>query len=112
MMGSWGRASSRTSSGTTSIRAAGGRAAALKEVREVHTAFLKDVTDTVEEMAVKFAGREAAVVTVTSVMSRFVTPDGVTHANERHIRTFVVARRGEDWRVLQDQNTTVTQIYL
>jgi len=61
----------------------------LKEVREVHSTFLKGVSDTVEEMSVRFATRDVAVVTVTSVMSTFVTPDGIKHENERHIRPAV-----------------------
>jgi uncharacterized protein (TIGR02246 family) len=84
-----------------------GRANVLKEVREVHTTFLKGVSDTVEEMAVRFATREVAVATVISVMSTFVTPDGVKHENERHIRTFVVVKRTGRWLVMQDQNTTI-----
>ncbi len=84
-----------------------GRAEVLKEVREVHTTFLKGVTDTVEDMSVRFATRAAAVVTVVSVMSMFITPDGTKHENERHIRTFVVAKRGRRWLVMQDQNTLI-----
>ena len=84
-----------------------GRENVLKEVREVHTTFLKGVSDTVEDMSVRFATRDVAVVTVTSVMSTFVTPDGVKHENERHIRTFVVVKRGSRWLVMQDQNTAI-----
>ena len=84
-----------------------GREHVLKEVKEVHTTFLKGVTDTVEEMSVRFASGDAAVVTVTSLMSSFVTPDGILHENERHIRTFVVVKRGARWLVMQDQNTVI-----
>ncbi len=84
-----------------------GRENVLKEVREVHRTFLKRVSDTVEEMSVRFATRDVAVVTVTSVMITFVTPDGVKHENERHIRTFVVVKRGSRWLVMQDQNTAI-----
>jgi len=84
-----------------------GREQVLKEVQEVHTTFLKGVSDTVEEMSVRFATCDAAVVTVTSVMSAFITPDGVKHENERHIRTFVVVKRGPRWLVMQDQNTAI-----
>jgi uncharacterized protein (TIGR02246 family) len=79
----------------------------LREIREVHATFLKGVKDTVEEMSVRFATREAAVVTVTSVMSTFFSPDGVKHENERHIRTFVVVKRDDRWLVMQDQNTFI-----
>lgn len=84
-----------------------GRENVLKEIREVHSTFLKGVSDTVDNMSVRFADDEAAVVTVTSVMSTFVTPNGVKHENERHIRTFVVVKRGGRWLVMQDQNTVI-----
>jgi uncharacterized protein (TIGR02246 family) len=84
-----------------------GREAVLKELQEVHSTFLKGVSDTIEEMNVRFATPDVAVVTVTSQMSTFTTPDGVTHENEKHIRTFVVVKRSNRWLIMQDQNTTV-----
>lgn len=84
-----------------------GRAATLKDLHEVHSTFLKGVSDIIEEMDVRFATPNVAVVTVTSRTSTFTTPDGVTHENERHIRTFVVVRRSGRWLIMQDQNTTV-----
>lgn len=86
-----------------------GRAATLKDLHEVHSTFLKGVSDTVEEMDVRFAAPDVAVVTVTSRMSTYTTPDGVRHENERHIRTFVVVRRGGRWLIMQDQNTTISR---
>ena len=85
-----------------------GREHVLDEIREVHTSFLKDVTDTVEEMSVRIAAPGAAIATVISLMSTFVTPDGVRHENERHIRTFVVVRRKARWLIMQDQNTVIS----
>ena len=64
-----------------------GRAPVLKELNEVHSTFLKGVSDTVEDMDVRFATPEVAVVTVASRMSTFTTPDGVKRENERHIRS-------------------------
>lgn len=87
-----------------------GRDNVLKEVRDVHSTFLKGVTEVIGEVEVRFADREVAVVTVTSTMSTFTTPDGVTHQSERHIRTFVVVKRGYRWLVMQDQNTTVGRL--
>jgi ketosteroid isomerase-like protein len=84
-----------------------GREQVLREVKEVHTTFLIGVRDTVEDMSVRYAACDAAVVTVTSQMSTFFTPDGIKHENERHIRTFVVVNRGAKWLVMQDQNTVV-----
>jgi uncharacterized protein (TIGR02246 family) len=84
-----------------------GRAAVLKELEEVHSSFLKGVSDTIENMAVTFASPDVAVVTVTSRMSTYTTPDGVPHENERHIRTFIVVKRVSRWLIMQDQNTAV-----
>src|SRR6266498_5577925 len=58
---------------------AGGRDAVLKELKQVHATFLKGVTDTIEDMDVRFAAPDAAVVTVTSRMSTYIMPDGVKH---------------------------------
>lgn len=82
-----------------------GQEAVLKELNEVHSTFLKGVTDTVEEMSVRFASPNVAVVTVVSRVSTFTTPDGVRHENEQPIRTFVVVRRGGRWLIMHDQNT-------
>lgn len=78
----------------------------LAEVREVHETFLKGVTDTIEEMTVRFATPNVAVVTVASRMSPFKTPDGTDHPADRPIRTFVVVNRHGRWLVMQDQNTS------
>jgi hypothetical protein len=40
-------------------------------------------------------------------MSPFTDPGGWKHGTERHIRTFVVVKRGESWRIMQDHNTTI-----
>ena len=82
-----------------------GREAVLEELEGVHSTFLKGVTDTVEEMSVRFATPDVAVVTVPSRVSTYTTPDGVRHENERQIRTFVVVKRGGKWLIMQDQNT-------
>jgi uncharacterized protein (TIGR02246 family) len=86
-----------------------GRDAVLKELEEVHSSFLRGVSDTIEQMTVTFATPEVAVVTVTSRMSTFTTPDGTKHENEQHIRTFVLVRRNELWLIMQDQNTAVAR---
>ena len=87
-----------------------GREATLKTVREVHKTFLKGTTDTIENMDIRFAAQDVAVGTVTSIMSPFTSPDGVKHDTERHIRTFVVVKRGGRWLIMQDQNTTVIEL--
>ena len=84
-----------------------GRDAVLKELKEVHSTFLKGVSDTIEEMVVRFASSDVAIATVTSRMSTFTMPDGVRHENEQHIRTFIVVRRNDHWLIMQDHNTAV-----
>lgn len=82
-----------------------GRDAILAELREVHSTFLKGVSDTPEEIAVQFASPRVAVVVVPSALTSFSTPDGVRFENPRAIRTFVVAERDGVWRITHDQNT-------
>ncbi len=86
-----------------------GRVETLKDLRAVHATFLKGVTDTVEDMSVRFATRDVAVVNVISRMSTHTTPDGIKRENERHFRTFVVVKRGGRWLIMQDQNTTIAR---
>ena len=82
-----------------------GREAVVNELKEVHATFLKGVTDTPEEMEVRFATVNAAIVTVASKMSPYTTPDGVRRENQKQIRTFIVVKRANRWLILQDQNT-------
>jgi uncharacterized protein (TIGR02246 family) len=109
----WAHAVNYTTEDWVHINPLGGRSrgrdAVLKELEEVHSTFLKGVSDTIEEMAVTFAGANVAVATVASRMSTFTTPDGTKHENEQHIRTFVLVRRNERWMIMQDQNTAVAR---
>ena len=82
-----------------------GRDAVLAELREVHSSFLKGVTDTIEEMEVRFATTGVAIVTVPSKTSPYTSPDGVRRENQRQIRTFVLVKRHGGWLIMQDQNT-------
>ena len=81
------------------------REAVLTELNEVHSTFLKDVTDIPEEMKVRFATINVAIVTVPSKMSPHTTPDGVRHENQKQIRTFVLVKQAHLWFIMQDQNT-------
>ena len=84
-----------------------GLEATLKTVREVHTTFLKGVTDTPDDIDIRFASGDVAVATVISTMSPYKRPDGVMQERQKHVRTFVVVKRGERWLIMQDHNTTV-----
>ena len=103
----FGRAAEYTTEDWNHINPLGGwkrgREAVLKELKEVHSTFLKGVSDTVEDMNVRFATPDVAVVTVISRMSTFTTPDGIKHDNERHIRTFIVVKRNNRWQIMQDR---------
>ena len=82
-----------------------GRDLVLKELEEVHASFLKGVTDTADEMDVKFAAANVAIVTVPSKTSPYTSPDGVRRENQRQIRTFVLVERHGRCLIMQDQNT-------
>lgn len=82
-----------------------GRAEALQSMKQAHATFLKGVTDTPEDIAVRMATPDVAIATVRSRTSTFTTPNGVIHENESRIRTFVVVQRDGRWLIMQDQNT-------
>jgi uncharacterized protein (TIGR02246 family) len=88
-----------------------GRDATLATVREVHTTFLKDVTDTPEEpIDVRFPTDDVAIAEVVSTMSPFTGPDGVRREAQKQRRTFVVVKRGERWLIAQDHNTNIAEL--
>lgn len=87
-----------------------GRDTVLEELREVHSTFLKGVTDTISQMTVRMASSDVAIATVTSQMSTYITPNGSRHENEQHIRTFVVVKRENRWLIMHDQNTTIQSL--
>ncbi|MCD9188589.1 MAG: SgcJ/EcaC family oxidoreductase [Pyrinomonadaceae bacterium] len=84
-----------------------GRAETVKLLREVHSTFLKDVKMKLEDLDIRFASPEVAVVTVTNSIDNYVLPNGEKHENERQIKTIVVVKRGGRWRIIQDQNTII-----
>jgi uncharacterized protein (TIGR02246 family) len=84
-----------------------GREEVLKELQQVHSTFLKGVARTIEETSVRFASRDAAIVTVVSRMGAYTTPDGEKHENEQLITTFIVVKRGLKWMIMQDQTNLV-----
>ena len=81
--------------------------ATLKTVREVHRTFLKGVTDTPEDITVRFASGDVAVATVTSTLSPYTGPNGMKQGPHKQVRTFVVVKREDRWLIMQDHNTTV-----
>ena len=84
-----------------------GRDAVLAELQRVHSRVLKDVSDTIESMSVRFASDDVAVAIVTSYLSTYYLPDGTKHENERQRRCFIVVRRSNRWLIMQDQNTVI-----
>ena len=112
MIVSWARLTTRPKTGTISVPtevAVGGHEEVLNGVREVHKTSLKGTTDTIENLDIRFAAQDVAVGTLTSTMSPFTSPDGVKYGAERHIRTFVVVKRGGRWLIMQDHNTTAIE---
>jgi uncharacterized protein (TIGR02246 family) len=89
-----------------------GREDVLKELEEAHSTILKGVHITIEDMAVRFATPDVAVVTVVNKIGTYYPPDGVDRGtnkreNERQVRTFVLVRRNGRWLIMQDQNTVI-----
>jgi uncharacterized protein (TIGR02246 family) len=84
-----------------------GRTAVVNEISAAHSSFLKGVTDTPEQIEVRFAGTDVAIATVPSKLSPHTTPDGIRRVNQRNIRTFVLVRRNERWLIMQDHNTYI-----
>ena len=87
-----------------------GRAEVLKELREVHSTFLKGVTDRLQDLSIRFPTPDIAIAVGTSQMSTYIAPDGTKHENERHIRTFVVVQKSGRWLIAHDQNTTIVPL--
>ena len=84
-----------------------GRDAVLAELKRVHSSFLKDVSDTVESLSVRFASDDVALAIVTSHVGTYYQPNGTKHENERQLRCFIVVRRTGRWLIMQDQNTLI-----
>ena len=84
-----------------------GRDAVLAELKRVHSRVLKDVSDTIESLSVRFASADVAVAIVTSHVSTYYTPNGAKHENERQRRCFIVVRKNDRWLIMQDQNTVL-----
>ena len=78
-------------------------------MRAVHQSFLKGVTETIEHIDVRFASEDVAVATVTSTFNPFTSPDGVKRGVAQSTRTFVVAKRGGRWLIMQGQNTAIIE---
>lgn len=84
-----------------------GREAVLKEVRAVHQTFLKGVTMRIDTMDIRFPTPEVAIAVVRHSITAYVTPDGVRHEGEQHIKTYVVVWAQGRWRLAHDHNTIV-----
>ncbi|HQU85065.1 MAG TPA: SgcJ/EcaC family oxidoreductase [Pyrinomonadaceae bacterium] len=84
-----------------------GRAETVKLLRDVHSTFLKDVKMKLEDLDIRFATPDVAVVTVMNSIDNYTLPNGEKHENEQQIKTIVVVRRDGKWRIIQDQNTII-----
>jgi uncharacterized protein (TIGR02246 family) len=82
-----------------------GRDTVLADVRNVHQRFLKGVTMNIQSMEIQFPGKEIAIAVVAHKMGNYTTPDGVLHANELHVKTYVIVKQQDKWLLALDQNT-------
>jgi len=84
-----------------------GKENVLKHVRGVHQTFLKGVSITTDSMNVRFITPEVALVTAYHPIAQFTTPDGITHANGREIKSYVLVKQESKWLLTLDHNTTI-----
>jgi uncharacterized protein (TIGR02246 family) len=61
----------------------------------------------IESMDIRFLTPEVAIADVIHKVDNFITPDGVKHENERHIKTYVIVRKKGKWLLAQDHNTII-----
>jgi uncharacterized protein (TIGR02246 family) len=85
-----------------------GRTTVLKELREVHSTFLKDAHQWVDNVAIRFPTPDIAIAVATGHGKTIVTPDGIRHENPRSIQTFVLVQKSGRWLIEHDQNTWIT----
>jgi uncharacterized protein (TIGR02246 family) len=85
-----------------------GRETTLEELQSVASTFLKGATHEVEDMSVRFATPDVAIVTATSYVGPFTAPNGLRNKRQRVQTTFVVVQRSEGWLLLHTHNTIVT----
>lgn len=84
-----------------------GRNNVLKTVRAVHQTFLKGVTLKTESIDIRFITPDVAIADAIDLVDTYITPDGVKHENERHIKTYVVVKKNGKWLLAQDHATTI-----
>ena len=82
-----------------------GRDSTLADVRYVHREFLKGVTMSIQSMQIQFPAKETAIAIVKHKIDNYTTPDGVLHANEIHVKTYVIVKQKGKWLLALDQNT-------
>lgn len=59
----------------------------------------------IQSMEIQFPGKNIAIAIVTHKMDNYTTPDGILHANETHVKTYVIVKQNEKWLLAPDQNT-------
>lgn len=84
-----------------------GRDSVLITVRAVHQGFLRGVNMQIESMEIRFLTPDVAIADVIHKFSKYTTPDGIKHENERQIKTYVVVKKKGRWLIAQDQHTII-----
>lgn len=84
-----------------------GRDSVLQTVRAVHQTFLKGVTMRIESIDIRFLNTDVAIADVIHQVDNYTTPDGITHENNRHIKTYVVVKKRGSWLLAQDHATAI-----
>jgi uncharacterized protein (TIGR02246 family) len=84
-----------------------GRKEVMGELRPLCQTILKGVTLTIESSTVRFLSPTVAIANVVHKCSDYEFPQGVKHHDERHMKTYVIVKQGNRWRLALDQNTII-----
>lgn len=87
-----------------------GREEVMNELRPLCQTILKGVTLTEESCKVSFMSPTVAVANVVEKCSDYEFPAGVKHINERHMKTYVIVKKDNGWRLTLDQNTVIVAL--
>ena len=85
-----------------------GREDVLKEVRAIHQTMLKGISLSIDTMTTRFVTADVAIVNAVHTSGTYITPeDGIKHANEKQMKTYVVVKQKGKWLLTLDQNTII-----
>lgn len=85
-----------------------GRADVEKAHRAFHETMFRETPLIFSDVSVRFVAPGVAVAITTIEMGDFTTPEGHAMLQTRDRCTFVVARRGGEWKIVSGHNTVIS----